>query len=178
MRNVVLYIAMSLDGYVADKSGGVGWLGGDGSDPENMGSYPDFIAGVDTVILGYTTYDQIVRELSPDVWPYEGMHSYVLTRKSVDNTHDITFTNQNPADLIAELRQGQGGDIWICGGANLAAQLMADDCIDRYHLSVIPCLLGQGVSLFSQGVAKRFALESTRSYNGIVDLVYTRRDEK
>ena len=56
MRNVVLYLAMSLDGYPADKNGGVDWLGGDGSDPASAGSYPAFYETVDTVVMGWNTY--------------------------------------------------------------------------------------------------------------------------
>ena len=85
MRKVVIYIAMSLDGYIADKNGSVSWLGGDGSDKDNFGSYPEFIETVDTVILGYTTYNQIVTELSPDVWPYDGKATYVPTHRDCVN---------------------------------------------------------------------------------------------
>ncbi len=51
MRNVVIYLAMSLDGYLADKNGGVNWLGGDGSDPAAAGSYPAFYETVETVVM-------------------------------------------------------------------------------------------------------------------------------
>lgn len=72
MRKVILYIAMSIDGYIADEKGGVDWLAGDGSDKDNQGSFPRFIETVDIVILGYKTYYQIVTELSPDSWAYLG----------------------------------------------------------------------------------------------------------
>jgi hypothetical protein len=51
MRKVILYIAMSLDGYIADKIGGVDFLVGDGSEPDNIGSYSSFIETVDTIIM-------------------------------------------------------------------------------------------------------------------------------
>ena len=53
MKKVILYIAMSLDGYIANANGGVAWLQGDGSDPDAEGTYPNFISTIDTVILGY-----------------------------------------------------------------------------------------------------------------------------
>lgn len=56
MKKIKLYIAMSLDGYIADEKSGVSFLGADGSDKENMGRYPNFIVGEDTVILGYKSY--------------------------------------------------------------------------------------------------------------------------
>ena len=78
MRTVTLYIAMSLDGFIADRHGGVDWLYGNTPD-DNGGSYESFAAGVDTVIMGRRTYDQITAELSVGSWPYEGMDCYVLT---------------------------------------------------------------------------------------------------
>ncbi len=72
MRKTILYIAMSLDGYIADRDGGVAWLAGDGSSPDHPGSYPRFYESIDTVILGYATYRQIVTELFPDGWIYQG----------------------------------------------------------------------------------------------------------
>ena len=65
MGKIVLYLAMSVDGYIADEQGGVGWLGGDGSEPGAPGSYPAFYETVDTIVMGWTTYHQIITEL---VW--------------------------------------------------------------------------------------------------------------
>ena len=66
MRKVVLYLGMSLDGYIADKNGGVGWMEEDDTGSLEDSSYPDFVQTVDTVLMGYTTYHQIRTELSPD----------------------------------------------------------------------------------------------------------------
>lgn len=66
MRKIVLYIAMSLDGYIADANGGVSWLRGQDSDSESEGSYPEFVRDIDTVVMGWETYYQVITELSPD----------------------------------------------------------------------------------------------------------------
>lgn len=66
MRKIILYVAASVDGFIADKNGGVSWLQGDDSDLQAEGTYNRFIESVDTIILGYSTYHQIVTELSPD----------------------------------------------------------------------------------------------------------------
>lgn len=177
MRKVVLYIAMSLDGYIADEAGGVGWLAGDGSDIGNQGSYPHFIETIDTVILGYRTYHQIVTELSPDSWFYQGKTSYVLTHRQMDSTDEIIFTDKSPEKLITELKGSDGKDIWICGGAAIVNQLLErDHLIDQYCISVIPVILGRGISLFGgHGGKKELRLIATEQYNGIVDLVYGNR---
>ena len=175
MKKVILYIAMSLDGYIADKDGGVGWLGGDGSDPDHPGSYPEFIETIDTIILGYTTYQQIVSELSPDVWPYKGKKAYILTHRKLECSDEIIFSNKTPSRLITDLKHENGKDIWICGGASIVNQLLDDNLIDRMCLSLIPTLLGDGIRLFSKHEKETsWKLISTQSYNGMTDLVYER----
>ena len=176
MRNVVLYLAMSLDGYLADKNGGVDWLGGDGSDPAADGSYPAFYETIDTVVMGWNTYHQIITELSPDINPYQGKKCYVFTHRELENTSEFSFVSKPAAAFLAELRQQPGKDIWICGGANLVQQLIQADQIDQYCISVIPTLLGGGIPVFPQGCEERpLKLVRTESYNGITDLVYVRR---
>lgn len=69
MGKLVLYLAVSVDGYLADEQGGVGWLGGDGSEPENFGSYPAFYETVEVILMGWSTYHQIVTALSRTVGP-------------------------------------------------------------------------------------------------------------
>lgn len=69
MRRIVLYIAMSLDGYLADSAGGRGLADRPGPRWDGDGGYSDFIRTVDTVIMGRRTYDQITTQLSPGSWP-------------------------------------------------------------------------------------------------------------
>lgn len=172
-RNVVLFIAMSVDGCIADAGGGVGWLHGQALDGEDPDTYSEFVEGVDTVLMGWNTYHQIVTELSPEEWPYGGLAAYVFTHNDGGPSEGITFTDESPVELLAKLRQQRGKDIWVCGGADVAQQLMCAGMVDRYHLSVIPTLLGKGVRLF--GVLpeeQRLTLVLTRNHNGIVELVY------
>ncbi len=176
MKKIIAYIAMSLDGYVADKNGSVHWLSGDFSDEKNQGSYPDFVKTIDTVILGHNTYKQIVNELSVDVWPYEKMETYVLTNKNYKDKKDIKFTNTNLKSLIESLKEKEGKNIWICGGASIINQLISLNLIDEYIISIIPTLLGGGIKLFDNSCEEhKLKLIQTRNYNGIVDLVYENR---
>lgn len=175
MRKAVLYIAMSLDGYIADKNGGVRWLADKQNDESNMGSYPEFLKTVDTVVLGYRTYHQIVTELSPGAWAYKGKTSYVITHRQEKSTDEIIFTAEAPAALVARLQAQKGKDIWICGGAAVANQLIGLDLIDRYHITVIPTILGDGVRLFQKhNTEKKLRLVSSKTYSGLADLVYER----
>ena len=83
MRKVTLFIAVSLDGYIADRNGDVNWLNGQEENGDNFGSYSEFISGIDTVIMGWNTYHQVVTELSPDEWVYPEQKSYVITHLSL-----------------------------------------------------------------------------------------------
>lgn len=176
MKNVTLFIAMSLDGYAADAEGGVDWLQGQEPGRDDMSSYHGFIQGVDTVVMGWNTYHQIATELSPGAWFYKGLTSYVLTRRRLPSTPEIRFTGGDTCALIRRLRAGTGKEIWICGGPGVIRPLVRADLIDRFHISVIPTLLGGGLRLFDGlGGEHRLRLIETRSYNGITDLVYGRR---
>ncbi len=172
MRKFKLYIAMSLDGYIADNSGDVSWLAGDGSAPEHPGSYFDFYNTIDTVILGYKTYDQIVTELSPDSWVYADKQSYVITHRDIEDSTNITFTDKKLSVLLDELRSVDGADIWLCGGASLVNQAIDDCLVDELAITVAPILLGSGIKLFDCLNRQDLKLLSSTSYNGFVDLRY------
>lgn len=176
MRKVILFIAMSLDGYIADGNGGVGWLEGQSGNEENVDTYSVFIKDVDTVIMGWNTYHQIVTELSPSEWVYDDLTSYVLTHRELSSTDKIMFTDRNICELVNELKRGAGKGIWICGGANIVQQLMKADLIDEYYISVIPTVLGSGIRLFGTNSKEvKLKLTHTQIYNGIVELIYARR---
>ena len=176
MRKVILFIAMSLDGYIADKYGNVDWLNGQDKNEENIDTYSIFIKDIDTVIMGWHTYHQIVTELSPAEWVYSDLTSYVITHRELSSTDKIIFTQNNPCNIINELKQEKGKSIWVCGGADIIQQLIKNDLIDEYYISVIPTILGSGIRLFGTTSNEiKLKLINTQTYNGITDLIYTRR---
>lgn len=117
MRKVVLYIGMSLDGFIAGPDGGVDWMSRQEENADAQDAYSAFIKTVDTVIMGGNTYRQVATELSPGVWPYREMTTYVVTRRGSSSTGEIRFTAESPCALVRRLRQDEGKSIWICGGA-------------------------------------------------------------
>lgn len=176
MGKTVLYLAMSLDGYIADARGGVDWLAGDGSQPDAPGSYPAFLDTVDVIVMGWTTYHQLVTELSPDRWPYEGCPCYVVTHRQEADQKDISFWNGELTALVDKLKGEYEGNVWICGGASVAGQLWKEGRIDQLWLSIIPTVLGRGVRLFPElSQEAPLKLVRTEPWNGIVDLVYEKR---
>ncbi|MDO4168966.1 MAG: dihydrofolate reductase family protein [Lachnospiraceae bacterium] len=176
MRTVTLFIAMSLDGYIADCQGKVDWLEGQGDDTETIDSYSEFVKEVDTVVMGWNTYNQIVTELSPDEWIYNELTTYVITHRECISSERINFVDTDPVELVKRLRVENGKDIWICGGANVIQQLVNKDMIDCYYITVIPTLLGTGIRLFEDSKKEiKLKLLKTQCYDGITELIYFRR---
>ncbi len=175
-RKVILYIAVSLDGFIADPNGGVGWLSGEDESYTGDFGYGEFIDTIDTVVLGMTTYRQIATELSPGNWPYSGMQSYVLTHQPQQDTHEIAFVNEDVCTLVERLKTQSGKHIWICGGTGIVTPLIKTNLIDEYHITIIPVLLGGGVGLFvEEHVPIPLKLLGTHAENGMVQILYGRR---
>lgn len=98
------------------------------------------------------------------------MNTYVFTH------HREKDTDEKAANLINKLKKQAGKEIWICGGANLIQQLIRDELIDKYYISLIPTLLGKGIRLFRESSPEqKLKLLNTQNYNGIVDVIYEHR---
>ena len=176
MRKVILYIAMSFDGYIADKNGGVAWLAGQDAEVADEGTYSEFVQGIDTVVMGWNTYAQVRTELSPEIWPYEEVESYVITHRNEKSTGNIKFVREEPCELTVRLKEMPGKDIWICGGSSIIQPLVRENLIDEYRVSIIPTILGDGIPLFGDRETElHLRLNKTMMYNGIAEFVYTRR---
>lgn len=176
MKKVVLYIAMSLDGYIADSQNSVDWIKGQDDNAEMLDTYSAFFETIDTVIMGKRTYEQITTELSLDKWVYEGAATYVCTHMPLSDTKNIKFINSAPNQLIHKLRNEAGKNIWICGGADIINQVLKENLIDIFHIAIIPVLLGEGVKLFDKiGGMIKLRLVNTINYNGVIEAVYERR---
>ena len=174
-RKVILYIATSIDGFIADHHGGIDWLETNSKNEEQDTSYTDFYQGVDTVILGRTTYDQVVNDLSPDIYPYEDSMSYILTSKKKENTDKQIFLNTPVVDLVTTLLKQPGKDIFIVGGTSIITPLIEANLIDDYQIATIPIILGDGIPLFEK-IPNSVILTptSTKLVNHIIYRTYTK----
>ncbi|WP_432664947.1 dihydrofolate reductase family protein [Wukongibacter baidiensis] len=172
-RKVILYIAMSLDGYIARKNGDVDWLDGDGSDSNGDSGYEEFYSSIDTVIMGRKTYDQI---LTFGEYPYKGTKGYVYTSEQRDNNENVVFTDEKVEELIKKLREKDGKDIWLIGGAGVIDDFIKKDLIDEYFITIIPCILGEGISLFKEyNPEVKLKLLKHKAINGMAMLHYSKR---
>ncbi|MCP3740246.1 dihydrofolate reductase family protein [Rossellomorea sp. BNER] len=167
---VVLYIAMSLDGYIARKDGSVDWLNdvkGDGAD----NGYDAFYKNIEVVIMGRNTYEEVLH-LSEE-FPYKGKKCIVLTQsKKMTNPH-VIFTNEDIENLVSHLKAQANGDIWLVGGGELVKSFMEKGLIEELQIAVIPKLLGDGISLFPKGIIpSTFSLQETEKMGDIISLKY------
>jgi dihydrofolate reductase len=170
MRNVVLGLGISLDGYIARPDGAVDFL----FMPKDYSMGP-FFATIDTAVMGRKTLDAGMK-MSGGKYKAE-MPTYVFSRSQPPGMRDtFEFVNRPPASLIEELRKRPGKDIWMMGGGELAREFLRDDLIDALYLGIVPTLLGEGIPLFPAGFPQRdFKLLESRSYSkGLVALKYQR----
>jgi dihydrofolate reductase len=173
MTKIIYYVASSLDGYIATQDGGVDWLSAYNTTEEDYG-YAAFFDSVDGLIEGSRTYEQA---LSFGEWPHPGKPCWVCTHRHIESKHpEVTFTQASPSELVSELRRLGLGRVWLVGGGQLAASFRAQGLIDEYIVSVIPTVLGSGISLFgSPGPQENLKLVECKPYaGGLVQLHYLR----
>jgi dihydrofolate reductase len=168
MRKLMLFVATSLDGYIAGSSGGIDWMFTD----HDYG-YPEFFAGIDTVLMGRRTYELA---LSFGAYPYEGTEGFVFSRDEQPADGNVAFVAADPAGFVAGLKHRDGRDIWLVGGSEIIALCLAHDLVDELIISVHPLILGQGIPLFAPGLPEReVVLTRTESFaSGLVQLSYRR----
>lgn len=174
-RKVILYIAASLDGYIARENGDVDWLVGDGSNPNIDNGYESFYKNIDTVIMGKSTYDQVI---GWGEYPYKDAKGYVYTRQHIEKNQYVEFINEDPKSLVKRLKEVDGKDIWIVGGAEIVDLFLKTDLIDEYIIATIPTILGNGIPLFKANNPEiKLKLVGSSIFDGIVQNHYIKNND-
>ncbi|NKB44752.1 MAG: dihydrofolate reductase [Alphaproteobacteria bacterium] len=167
MPKIRLYIAASVDGFIATPDGRVAWLDRFKADY----GYEDFIAEVGTVVLGRKTYVQ-TKSFGP--WPYEGKRAYVLSRTGTNTTHGNAKLVNDVGKLIPRLKMLEDGDVWVVGGGIAQRHFLDAGAVDQLDLFVMPVVLGDGVQLFpGKATFDAMTLVDNQTYaDGVVRLTY------
>ena len=162
-NKVILYIATSLDGFIARKNGSVDWLAKYENTEEDY-VYKEFLGSVGTIILGNTTYQQFKA-------PYPNKKCFVFSRKNSGKEDNITFVNNSVKDFLNGL---EDENLWLVGGAEIAKEFLKHNLIDEFIITVIPTVLGEGIPLFGEGCGEhQLKLQNIKKYDsGIVQLFY------
>jgi dihydrofolate reductase len=172
-RKVILYIATSLDGYIAKPNDDLGFLSIVQQAGEDYG-YTDFIKTVDTVILGRKTYDWVMRQVKE--FPHADKIAFVITRTARPSIGNTTFYNGRLKALIKKLKSEEGKNVFIDGGAAIVNELLREDLIDEFIISIIPILVGDGTRLFQDGrPEQKLELMTAKQFKkGLIQLHYKR----
>lgn len=166
-----VYIAQSLDGYIARPDGAIDWLRP--FDSVDYG-YETFAREIGTIVMGRASYD-LARSFGD--WPYPAARSLVITSRPLDDPPPkVTRVGADIARLVAALRASGGKDAWVMGGAMAINAFLEAGAIDRIDLFVVPVLLGQGIPLFTAGRPESaLKLVGTQTYDkGLARLSYVR----
>ncbi|WP_427160854.1 dihydrofolate reductase family protein [Aliinostoc sp. HNIBRCY26] len=169
MRKIILFIASSLDGYIARSSGAVDWLFTD----QDYG-YTDFYTQVDTLIMGNKTYQQV---LSFGDYPYADKEVFVFSQKQQGRTeNNATFINRDLEEFVTQIRQSSGGNIWLVGGTQTIYFFLKHNLIDELILSIHPIILGSGIPLIVNDPSLECSLnlqDVNKFESGLVQVTYT-----
>lgn len=170
-RKVILYIACSLDGYIAQPGDDLSFLDSMQKEGEDYG-YHTFIAEVDTILMGRKTYDWVVNAVGK--FPHEDTETYIINRTPRPAEGKVQFYTGNLITLVQELKVKPGGTIFCDGGAQLVNALLQEKLLDELIISVVPVLLGDGIRLFQDGRPELGAqlLEVKHFDTGLVQLHY------
>lgn len=147
MRKISLFIAMSLDGYIAKRNDDLSFLKLVEKEGEDYG-YKEFTSKIDTIIIGRKTYDYVLKEIGPSHYDNGKRDIYVITRTDRPKVGRTTFYSGNIAELVKRLKSEKGKNIYCDGGAEVIHELLKQNLIDEFIISVIPVLLGNGTRLF------------------------------
>lgn len=188
MRELIYYVASTLDGFIAHEDGsfdGFGW--DDEFVADLFATFPETIPAhlqgdktssqnkwFDAVLMGRKTYEVGLREGITS--PYPTLDQYVFSqtlKKSPDK--QVKLIREKAVDTVEALKQESGKAIWLCGGADLASTFLRANLIDKLIVKLNPVVFGSGIPLFSKGVEQAaLTLTDSKVYNsGHVLLYYT-----
>ena len=145
-RKLILYSALSRDGYIARENGAIDWL----ENPEwhlegeDFG-YQSFYESIGSTLMGAKTYEQVLGFDIP--FPYAGKENFVFSRTDREPDGQVIFISRPIGAFVGELKQKPGGPIWLVGGGQINTILYKCNLIDEMILTYIPVQLGKGIPL-------------------------------
>jgi dihydrofolate reductase len=171
-RKIIVYIAISADGFIARADGSFDWL--DRPAPKGNYGMSAFFASIDTILWGRKTYDQSLTMGGVDPFGAK-TKNYVFTHRPPKSpAAGVEFVNEPIGPFAKRLREQPGKDIWIMGGGGVIASFLDAGQIDEFSIHVIPVLIGEGIPLIAP--ARRtvpLKLTSTHKFpDGVVHLNY------
>lgn len=173
-RKVIVFIATSIDGFIAAENDNLDFLSIVEQEGEDYG-YSEFHNSIDTVIMGRKTYDKVLSFNVP--FPHSSKQCYILTNNKALESQLVQYYSEDVETLIAQLKKQSGKNIFIDGGAQIVQLLLQKQLIDELIISVIPTIIGNGVKLFGSTTPQQlFTLVQAKSFTkGLVQLHYKKQ---
>lgn len=170
---IILNLATSLDGYIADENGGYEWIVGDGNstlNTENKSDFPKFLEGIDVVVMGRKCYDQGMHK------DYKEKEVYIATSNHMEDYENYHFINGDICKTITDLKN-QGKNVYLFGGGVVIDAFVKANIIDEYIIGIIPTILGKGRKLFLENNPKiDLTLQEYSVEAGVVVMKYSTRN--
>ena len=173
MRRIILNLAMSLDGYIADENGGYDWIVGDEDKSSNINEpydFDKFLEGIDALVVGRKAYEDC---------PFESFKEktiYIMTSNPKEDHDNIKYIKGDVIDWIENLRKEEGKDIYLFGGGGSIDPFIKADLIDEYCVAIVPTILGRGRKLFYDNNPEiKLRVKHISAENGMTILTYIKR---
>jgi len=178
MRSLNIFIAISLDGYIAKPNDDLSFLKIAEKEGEDYG-YAEFIATIDTIIIGRKTYDWVIKEAGSLHYDNGDINIYVITKTEKPPVGKITFYTGNLTELVQQLKNSNGKNIYCDGGAEVINELLKNDLVNEMIISVIPVLVGSGTRLFKDNRPEQLLeMVSTKTFEtGLIQMHYKRKGQ-
>ncbi len=173
---LTIHMVMSLDGFIAKKDNSIEWFNTispyeQGIDFPDMG---DFFKSIDCYVMGARTYE-LAMELSEKYgWPYGEVPTIVISHNQYEESRShIRFYSGDISTLVDVQLKNQYKNIWLVGGPEVSNQFITRGLADELRLTILPILLGEGLSFFNLDKEYLLNLKEVHAYKtGLVELCY------
>ncbi len=169
MRRIRYSVAMSLDGFIADETGGYDWIPAEPS--VDFGAY---LAKIDTLLMGRLTYETAVS--TDEGAALLGARRVVVVSTTMDpeNHPEVEVVSASVESAVTALKANEGRDIWLFGGGRLFRSLLEAGLVDRVEFAIMPILLGAGIPVLPglDGIVKLELHSSELFPSGIALMKY------
>ena len=174
---ITVHMVISLDGYIAKKDNSISWFDAScnyekGLDFQNT---DEFLESIDCYLMGSNTYEFAIALSKEHGWPYGNKPTIVLTSRDLkSDLKNVEFYAGDLNNLVDTNLKPRFNKIWVVGGAKIASDFINNKLVDEIHISILPIILGDGISVFNSllNEQKLELINSSTYKNGMVELRY------
>ncbi len=176
MPNIILYVAISLDGYLAKMDDNLDWLNQTTGDGDN--GYGQLYSRISTLVMGRQTFDVINHLIEP--YPHADRMTYIFSHQTdLNDSETIRVVHGDVRRWYDEYSLHEDGDVWLVGGGKLITQFLEAALIDEIILSIAPVILGEGIPLWHPiSNDSRWHLLNIKQFGQFVQLIYVKQHEQ